>query len=140
MNETHQKRNLLQQLLKNDSGVAAVEFAMISGLFLVMLFGVVEATRAIWAKNTLQYAIEEAARERIINEDMTTEELTDFVIGRMDGLVNTSTVSINVTTTTTASGVDILNIEGTYDYTMMLPLLPDAMSSFELTANTHMPI
>jgi len=58
----------------------------------------------------------------------------------MDGLVNTATVDLTISTTTTASGIEMLHIDGTYGYSMLLPILPDNMRSFNLAANTDIPL
>lgn len=140
MKAIRDKVSRLKRFLRNEDGVAAIEFAIVSVLFLFVLFAIVEATRAVWAQNTLKYAIEEAARERIIDDTMTEADVENFVLGRMTGLINTATVDITISTTTTASGVEVMNITGTIDYTMMLPLLPDTINTFPLSAETHMPI
>jgi len=44
------------------AGSAAVEFALTVPVLILLLFGIVETGRALWAKNSLQYAVERAAR------------------------------------------------------------------------------
>jgi Flp pilus assembly protein TadG len=44
------------------AGVAAVEFALTVPVLILLLFGIIETGRALWAKNSLQYAVERAAR------------------------------------------------------------------------------
>jgi Flp pilus assembly protein TadG len=45
-----------------DSGVAAVEFAMVLPIVLLCVIGLIEFARAIWTQATLDYAVEAAAR------------------------------------------------------------------------------
>jgi Flp pilus assembly protein TadG len=45
-----------------NSGVAAVEFAMVLPIVLLCVLGLAEFARAIWTQATLDYAVEAAAR------------------------------------------------------------------------------
>jgi hypothetical protein len=44
------------------AGSAAVEFALTAPVLILLMFGIIEAGRALWAQNSLQYAVERAAR------------------------------------------------------------------------------
>jgi len=50
----------------NIRGATAVEFAIILPMFLLLLVGVIEVGRMLSTKNTLQYAVERAARCAVI--------------------------------------------------------------------------
>jgi Flp pilus assembly protein TadG len=43
------------------AGSAAVEFALTAPILILLLFGIIETGRALWAKNSLQYAVERDA-------------------------------------------------------------------------------
>jgi Flp pilus assembly protein TadG len=45
-----------------DRGTAAVEFAVVAPVFVLMLFGTFEFGRALWTRASLQYAVQQAAR------------------------------------------------------------------------------
>ena len=49
-------------------GAVAIEFAFIFPVLLVILLGIVEFSRAFWIQNTIEYAVEEAARFAIVND------------------------------------------------------------------------
>src|ERR1700726_2242580 len=51
-------------------GVAAVEFALILLPLLLMVLGVIDGGRMLWTQNSLQYAVEQAARCAVV--DTTT--------------------------------------------------------------------
>lgn len=137
--KTH-KPNKKRSFARNEDGVAAIEFAIVSVLFLTVLFGVVEASRIVWAKNTLRFALEQAARERLVDSTMTDEDIENFVLSSIDDFIDTSTITLTISTSTTTDGVDVLNLEGTFEYNMLLPVFPDAFSTFELQAESHMPL
>src|SRR6266700_6705882 len=52
---------------RDDTGQGLVEFALVIPIFLVMLFGVVDFGRVIWARNSLENAAREGARYAIVH-------------------------------------------------------------------------
>jgi len=61
-----------QMMHRDCAGSAAVEFAMLIPLFLMLIFGVYEFGRIYWLQNTLQYAAEQTARCIMANPTVTT--------------------------------------------------------------------
>ncbi len=58
-------------VLRNEEGVAAVEFAIIASLFFVLLFGIVEFSLALYDKAVITNASREGARKAILfNADL----------------------------------------------------------------------
>src|SRR5689334_2691890 len=51
---------------RSNAGATAVEFAMAAPILFALMFAVVEFGRAWWTKNSLQYAIERAARYAVV--------------------------------------------------------------------------
>jgi len=49
-----------------NAGSAAIEFALVAPLLFLLLFAVIEFGRAWWAKSSLQYAAERAARYAVV--------------------------------------------------------------------------
>jgi hypothetical protein len=56
------RRFLLGRLLRREGGTVAIEFAMVFPLFIMMMLGIVEFGRFLWADNTLRHAVQEGAR------------------------------------------------------------------------------
>ena len=57
---------------RRSSGQALVEFSLIIPIFLVMLMGVVDVGRAIWAQNSLAAAVREGGRFAIVHGGSAT--------------------------------------------------------------------
>ena len=51
----------------NQSGAAAVEFALVAVMFFTVLFGIVEIGRAMYVFNTVQEVTRRAAREAVVS-------------------------------------------------------------------------
>ncbi|MCE9508435.1 MAG: pilus assembly protein [Alphaproteobacteria bacterium] len=124
---------------RNRQGTVAVEFAMVAVLFMTFLFGIIEVGRVFWTWNTLQYAVETTARYAIVHQSATNSDLVTYAANRMSGIsVDTSKLSVT-TATTTISGISFIEVTGTYAYTSIVPFLPAAMNSINLTAKVKVP-
>ena len=53
-----------------DSGATVVEFALVGGLFLGLILGVVEVGRLLWTLNALHYGAQQAARCAAVNSTL----------------------------------------------------------------------
>lgn len=60
-------RGLIKNISSNCQGGAAIEMAFILPVMVMMLFGIIELGRLMWAESVLHYAVAEAARCRSID-------------------------------------------------------------------------
>jgi Flp pilus assembly protein TadG len=131
--------NIFCKYFRNRQGTVAVEFAMVAVLFLTFLFGIIEVGRVFWTWNTLQYAVEDTARYAIVHQSATNSDLVTYAAGRMAGIkVDTSKLSVT-TANTTISGISFIEVTGTYAYKSIVPFLPAAMNTINLTAEAKVP-
>lgn len=70
----------LRRVAADRSGATAIEFAILAPVLLMLLMGVVEFGRMLWAENALQYAVAEAARCMSIDTNVcgSVRETQDF--------------------------------------------------------------
>src|SRR5512143_2460198 len=66
------------------AGSAAVEFAVTAPVLILLMFGMIEAGRALWAQNSLQYAVERAARCRVVYLTCNSDNYTSCGICSSD--------------------------------------------------------
>ena len=67
MTSPPQRREKIRLAFRRDSrGASAAEFALILPMFLLLVLGIIEVGRMLSTKNTLQYAVERAARCAVI--------------------------------------------------------------------------
>ena len=67
MTSRPQHREQTRPAFRRDSrGATAAEFALILPMFLLLVLGIIEVGRMLSTKNTLQYAVERAARCAVI--------------------------------------------------------------------------
>ena len=74
-------------LWKELRGTAALEFAILMPVFLVMFLGIMEFGRLLWTQTTLQHAVEAAARYAAINYPTcsSTTQTQSYAAGEVFG-------------------------------------------------------
>ncbi len=140
MKKFHKHNIELLKYLTKEEGVVAVEFGMISVLFLTMSFGVAESGRVLWAKNSLQNTLEKTSRYVLVNSNLTDEEILAYAKARMGEMYSDSDgLTLNVNRTT-LDGVDVIEIDGAYDYESIIPFMPDSWQNLNLDAQASIPV
>ena len=100
-----------------ERGATAVEFALVLPALLSFILGSVEFGRAMWVRNTLQYATEEAARYVITNQAATAVQIEAKVESNAVGL---SAADVIVTSATAVIGsVSYLTITATFNFSFL---------------------
>lgn len=107
------------------SGATAVEFGIVAPLFLAMMLGLFEMSRAMWIKASMQFAVEEATRSFMVNNALTTSDLEAAATAALSGTgLEPSNVTFSATQDTLASGVNIMKVEGTHNFSAFVPFIP----------------
>jgi Flp pilus assembly protein TadG len=73
------KLSRLARFGRNTSGAAAVEFAIISTVFITFIFGIIYLGIMLHTHATLQWAVENSVRRAIITGTVTQAQLTTTV-------------------------------------------------------------
>lgn len=107
MNRTRQRRSPDA----SDQGSAAVEFAILLPALLLLILGTIEFGRIYWARTTVQYAIDDAARYAMINTAATATQIRDRALASAIGLP-----AEDLSFTVDLSEVGYVSIAGQYDF------------------------
>lgn len=134
-------KKLIAGFIRDETGTTAIEFGLISIAFLTLVFGVFETGRLVLTQNALQYSLENATRYALVTEDVTEDELGEYIAADMTAMtLDTSKMDVNIDFADN-SGIDFIEISGTYDFTpMMLAFLPESWTNITVTANSRMPV
>ena len=127
---------MFSALLSDRRGAAAVEFALVLPLLMMLVFGAVEFGRMFWIKNSIQFAVEEAGRFAMVNTDATTGELEAYAESRIFGMDPTD-ITFSVTAES-FGGTDFMSIAGTYEFVTLIPLVP--IDPIDLDAKSRVPL
>ena len=133
--------------IKNQKGAAAVEFAIVFPLLLVLVFGIIEFSIMLYNKAMITNASREGARTGIV---FAMPRVSDTVITSViDSYCSNSLISFGdqnqpvVTISRSGSGAeagDILTVSVSYhyDYLVLPNLIESLISGMDLTATTVM--
>ena len=104
------------RLARDQRAAAAVEFAIVVGPLILLLFGIMECGRALWLLNGLHYSSEEAARCASNNTAMcgTSSQIQSFAVSRSGADYN-----VEVFTVTSAACGNL--VTASYPMNLMIP-------------------
>ena len=78
----HALERIRRGLARSD-GATSLEFALIALFFFGLSLGSVEVGRAMWVRNSVQFAAEEAARWAVVRPTATAAQVQTFLNGRL---------------------------------------------------------
>jgi Flp pilus assembly protein TadG len=111
----------IARFVRNASGAAAVEFAIISTVFIMMIFGIIYFGIILHTNATLQWAVENSVRSAVIAESTTQTQMTTKVNGFLSQMKmpNADSVSYNVAGTAPPIATLTANLTRTYTIPML---------------------
>ena len=132
---------------RDDRGQTITEFALILPIFILVLVGIVDFGRAVYASSTIQNAAREAVRVAIVNQNVTaieTEAIEHAVALGVDG----ADVDITFMDPDYTSGVCttiprvgcIVEVEVRYAYNAATPILGNIVGTINMSGSSRQPI
>jgi Flp pilus assembly protein TadG len=121
---------------KNQSGASAVEFAIVLPILVLLVFGIIEFSVALYDKAMITNASREGARAGIVfrvppvADEEITEEITNVVKSYLGNSLITFGGPATATTTVTRNGSnpgDELKVTVKYNYTFLI--IPNFITS-----------
>lgn len=130
--------NRLLRKVRDDSGQALVEFALVLPILLMLVFGVIEFGRAWNASQVLTDAAREGARNMVVaNDTMTTAKVTQNIkraLARASLDTTVATITLNKGATT--GQLSTVRISYPYKFSVVGPLLKWTTSKTSITLRT----
>src|SRR5436190_17336585 len=80
MPDFKQRSTRPQSTFGRPEGQTLVEFALVTVLFLMLLFGITEFSRALWTWNALVHATREGARYAVVEPSSTVTTIQKYVV------------------------------------------------------------
>lgn len=132
---------LLKRFLSEDKASTAVEFGMVAMGFIAMVFFILEVARVYWSWNTLQYAVENATRYALTEEDVTEEQLQDYVRTNMPGFGSSEDNPTVEVSWETLSNVTFIQVNAEYEFdTIVGAFIPSDLTDLTLRATSRLPV
>ncbi len=97
------KKRYLTKFIKGrdgERGATAVEFALLTPVFLVFVLGIMDFGRLFWIKNLMQFATGESARYVMVNPTVSKAALEAYAQGQVSTLFSGITFVADVPGTT----------------------------------------
>lgn len=130
--------------LKNQKGIAAVEFALVLPILVLLIFGIIEFSLILYDKAVITNASREGARAGIVDQvpSMTSDQITSVVNNYCQQYLITFASGASPQTTVTGTGGSYgsnLTVQVSYPYTfLVLPKFITLGNSINLSATTVM--
>lgn len=132
--------HMIDRFRRNDDGVAAIEFALISTVFLAFLAGICAIGLYMLTWNRLQYGTEMAARHAAVHEDASVNDLEDIITESLS-LVTSQTDTLVVSTDeTTSNGITFTEVTASYPLDWNFPFIPEELSNLTLQTTSRMAV
>ena len=122
----------IARFVRNASGAAAVEFAIISTVFITMIFCIIYLGIILHTNATLQWAVENSVRSAVIAESTTQAQMTTKVNGLLSQMNMPNADSVSYAVSGTAPPIATLTANLTRTYTV--PLLGSYTMNYTATA------
>lgn len=131
----------------SERGQSLVEFALIFPIFILVLVGLFDLGRAVFAYNTISNASRESVRVAIVNQTTAAvqgEALKQAVsLGLVPADVTISYIDPDDPTAFCAAPYGIgcvASVTVQYDYSAATPVISQIIGPFTMTATTQMPV
>ena len=124
----------LARLRANQSGTAAVEFAIVSSVFITLVIGLAFASIMLHSNAALQWAVETAARQASLKPDITQDEL-QIAVNNL--LTQNKMPNADVTySVADMDGVPIATLTASFTRTFHIPFVDTFETTYTATART----
>lgn len=117
-----------------EAGASAVEFAIIGGVLVMVLVGILDIGRVLWTQNQIDFLVDRAMRQLLIDPDLTAAELE---AGARDGFIAGDPTALNLGLSSETFGGDtyrVVEIEA--PFTFFVPVIAGTIT---LAASRRVP-
>lgn len=127
------------RLARCSSGVAAVEFAFVFPLLLIMIIGLYAVGSVLHCISSVRFALEQTARTLQLNPSLTQSDLQTVIDQK---LVNygKQAVTLTMTVSKDASGSDIAQLTASYPYLIAVPFIPKYQGAYQQSVDIFLVI
>jgi Flp pilus assembly protein TadG len=127
-------KKIARRLFCDQDGAVALEFAIVSVVFIVMSLGVLEFGRALQVRNELTFAADFGAREVLMNADADDTTVAAAIREKFSGY-NKDDLTVTIGTET-VDGIDFRTLDLSYPLEIFIP---GVTRSVLLTASRRTP-
>lgn len=128
-------------LWRCSSGSAAVEFAFVFPLLMILLVGIYSVGSVMHCISSVRYALEETARMLQLNPKLTEGELQDAIDTKLANYGSrVVTVTLTMNTETDDTGSEIAHLSASYSWLIAVPFIPRYDGAYEQSVDIFLVI
>ena len=115
-------RRNLRGWLAETGGASALEFAILLPVFVTLVFGTMRVGLLFFQAGTVQQALEETARELMVDDTLSEAQLQLSIEARLEELIS---IPVDVTYSVVPVGeVSIMRITAAFSVDLIIPFVP----------------
>jgi len=123
--------------LRDASGATALEFALVSPVFITALVGLFQVAWALHSAATVKWSLETAARNLMLNPSESASTLKSDMVTLLAGRASSSNLTVTIATDSSNPAGKMLVASSVYKMPLVIPLLSDQNLTFN--ASTSVP-
>lgn len=116
---------------REESGATAIEFALIAPVLMSMVLMTMQIGLALHKGNTVQWAINKAARAALLDTSLDEAGIQNYIDARISTIDSGASVDISYEVTTVGTAA-LGTISGTYYHNIEVPFLPAFTAKFDI--------
>ena len=119
--------------IRDDSGVAAIEFAFVMPVFLTLVLGTYWTSWAAHCMNSVRYGLAEGARQVQLNPAITQSALQTYVRNKTSVGNSVGTINVSLTFDPISGGTQLAHTTATYPVNFTIPFVGTYSSTFSVS-------
>ena len=116
---------------RREDGAAAVEFALLAPILIMLILLTLQIGIALHKGNTVQWAINKAARAALLDTTLDEAGIQAFIDERIDSIDKQAKIEIEYSVAVVGTAT-LGTISGTYYHPIEVPLLPPFTAQFDI--------
>jgi Flp pilus assembly protein TadG len=121
------------------SGSAAVEFAFVFPLLLILMLGIYSVGSVMHCVSSVRYSLEETARMLQLNPKLSEDDLQAAIDTKLAKFGNQA-VTLTLTTDTDDSGSEIAHLSASYSWLIAVPFIPKYDGAYQQSVDVFLVI
>ena len=105
------------------SGAMAIDFAIVAPVFFLLVFGLIDISRAAFTKGVMLYAMEEASRWAAVNFPASAADIEAVATAKFTVLDPADITAFSATVTDNGDKTKAVTLQMDYTFEFMMPFL-----------------
>jgi Flp pilus assembly protein TadG len=121
---------------RDSSGATALEFALVAPAFLACLFGVFQLGWALHCNESVDYALNKAARTLVSNPAMTQDQLQTNVRDLLTSIADPTNVTVTLNEDAVGTSPRMAHLQASYVHTLAVPWMDGFSYTYQTGSTT----